>query len=253
MTGIYFSGNGNTKHCIEVFAKELKEEVSCISMEDANVFQAIQKNQTILFAYPVYYSNLPKIVRDFIVEHNTEVAGKDIFLIATMGLFSGDGTGCAARLFKDYGVNIVGGLHLKMPDCIGDEKALKKTIEQNKQLVKEAEAKSKDAAHRFINGNPTQEGLGFFYHLAGLFGQRLWFYNKTKNYSNKLKIDSNKCSGCGLCEKQCPLGNLKVEEKKAKAGGKCTMCYRCVNNCPKQAITLLGKTLYEQCKIEKYL
>ena len=31
------------------------------------------------------------------------------------------------------------------------------------------------------------------------------------------------------------------------------MCYRCISNCPQQAITLLGKKLYEQCKIEKYL
>ncbi|MBQ2294367.1 MAG: 4Fe-4S binding protein [Spirochaetales bacterium] len=33
----------------------------------------------------------------------------------------------------------------------------------------------------------------------------------------------------------------------------CTMCYRCVNNCPKQAITLLGKKVIEQSLIEKFL
>lgn len=31
------------------------------------------------------------------------------------------------------------------------------------------------------------------------------------------------------------------------------MCYRCVNICPKQAITLLGKRVVEQGMIEKYL
>lgn len=31
------------------------------------------------------------------------------------------------------------------------------------------------------------------------------------------------------------------------------MCYRCVNLCPAQAITLLGKRVYEQCYLEKYL
>lgn len=35
--------------------------------------------------------------------------------------------------------------------------------------------------------------------------------------------------------------------------GRCTMCYRCVNYCPRQAVTLLGKKLYEQCTIETYL
>ncbi len=54
---------------------------------------------------------------------------------------SGDGAGCGARLLKKYGANIIGGLHLKMPDCIGDVKLLKKTLKQNKQLVKCAENK----------------------------------------------------------------------------------------------------------------
>ncbi|MDE7239734.1 MAG: hypothetical protein K2N41_08485 [Lachnospiraceae bacterium] len=31
------------------------------------------------------------------------------------------------------------------------------------------------------------------------------------------------------------------------------MCYRCVNVCPKQAITLFGKRVIEQGTIEKYL
>ena len=42
------------------------------------------------------------------------------FIIATMGLFSGDGAGMLARLLKNYGAIIVGGLHLKMPDSICD-------------------------------------------------------------------------------------------------------------------------------------
>ena len=33
----------------------------------------------------------------------------------------------------------------------------------------------------------------------------------------------------------------------------CTMCYRCINNCPKQTMTLLGKMVVEQSVIEKYL
>ena len=40
----------------------------------------------------------------------------------------------------------VGGLHLKMPDSIGDEKALKRPLEKNKALVREVEIKIKDAA-----------------------------------------------------------------------------------------------------------
>lgn len=73
--------------------------------------------------------------------HQLLFRDKKIFIIATMGLFSGDGAGVSARFFKKYGATVIGGLHLKMPDCIGDEKVLKKTLAQNKLIVKQAETK----------------------------------------------------------------------------------------------------------------
>ena len=59
--------------------------------------------------------------------------------------------------------------------------------------------------------------------------------------------------GCGLCAKNCPMGNLKVENGKVVSLDKCTMCYRCISSCPKQAITLLGKVVVEQCRYEKFV
>ena len=88
-------------------------------------------------------------------------------------------------------------------------------------------------------------------HLAGLFGQRLWFYGKTRDYSDKLKI-SDACVGCSICANNCPMGNLKIVDGKAVAGNRCAMCYRCISHCPKQAITLLGKEVIEQCRYDRY-
>ena len=100
-------------------------------------------------------------------------------------------------------------------------------------------------------GNYPKEGLSFAAHLAGLFGQRLWFYNKTTGYKDNVKIDPSKCIGCGICAKNCPTQNITIVDGKAVASSKCTMCYRCINHCPKQAMTLLGKTLYEQPTFDK--
>ncbi|MEG1772748.1 MAG: hypothetical protein RRY79_06190 [Clostridia bacterium] len=95
--------------------------------------EEIRKNNFLVLAYSIYYSNLPKIMRDFLMAHSADFVGKTVFLLATMRLFSGDGTGCAARVLQKCGVEIVGGMHLKMPDCIGDEKALKKSLEAKKE------------------------------------------------------------------------------------------------------------------------
>lgn len=253
MICIYFSGTGNTKYCAEKFLAAIGEKVEMYAIENKSTTEAINSSEHILLAYPIYYSNLPKIVRDFIIGNKSRWRGKNIFILCTMGLFSGDGAGCAARILRKFGARVIGGLHLKMPDCIGDVKALKKSIEQNRALVRATEKKITVASDKFKQGKPTHDGLSFFSHIAGLFGQRLWFRGKTMNYTDKLKIDSDKCTGCGKCVLICPMKNISVQSGKACADSSCTMCYRCIANCPAQAITLIGSELYEQVKIEKYL
>ena len=56
----------------------------------------------LVFAYPVQYSTVPKMLRDFIVENKELWKRKKVFAIATMGLFSGDGAGIFGRLLQQY-------------------------------------------------------------------------------------------------------------------------------------------------------
>ena len=250
MNAIYLSGSGNTKHIVGLLLDELGNKGIMAPIESDEALKAIEGDELVI-AYPTMFSNIPYLVRDFINSHQEAWKGKKVFLITTMGLFAGDGTGCAARLLKKYGAEITGGLQIVMPDSIGDCKALKKSKEQNKAIIDKADKRIIDAARKMREGNYPKEGLSFAAHLAGLFGQRLWFYNKTTGYKDKLKIDPAKCIGCGICAKNCPTQNIKIEDGKAVSSDKCTMCYRCVNHCPKQAMTLLGKTLYEQPTYEK--
>lgn len=251
MTFLYFSGTGNTRFCVEYFAGKIGESKSVYSIEQPEALEAARTDEEIIFGYPVYYSNLPKIVSDFIKGNAELWKNKKIIIICTMGAFSGDGAGVAARLLKKYGAVVIGGLHLKMPDCIIDVKALKKTKEGNQRIVEQTKKKIDKAAVCYKNGKMPKDGLGILCHIAGLFGQRLYFYNKTKNYSDKLKIDMSKCISCGKCISVCPMDNLAMEKSKVKASGKCTMCYRCINRCPKQAITLIGRKVVAE-PFEKY-
>ncbi len=202
MLGIYFSGTGNTKYCID-----------------------LEKNAN-------YFSN------------------KDVFIICTMALFSGDGCGCAARFLRKYGANVIGGLHLKMPDCIADVKLLKKSSEKNRELIYNAEQKIKKSILSLKKGKPTQDGLSLISHLIGLFGQRLWFQHMVRDYSDKLKIDKKTCIACGRCISICPMKNLYLKDGASTPKGRCTMCYRCINQCPVMAITLIGKKVHKQWKID---
>ena len=253
MKAIYLSGTGNTKHITELLLSELGGgEAYPIESGEAEKVLKTARDEEILLAYPTQYSNIPYMIREFIDKNAEAWKGRKIFLLTTMGLFSGDGTGCAARRLRKYGAEISGGLQVKMPDSVCDFKPLKRPLNENLEIIKAADLKVKEAAKSIKEGNYPKEGLSAASHVAGLFGQRLWFYGKTCGYSNKLKIDADKCVGCGLCAQRCPMKNISIVNGKAKAGGSCTMCYRCINDCPRDAITLIGKAVLEQVGYERY-
>lgn len=97
MVGIYFSGTGNTKHCVELLVSLIDKEAECISVTDKSVLKEIESNEIIFLGYPTQFSNMPFLVRDFIKSNREVWKDKKLFCISTMGAFSGDGAGCSDR------------------------------------------------------------------------------------------------------------------------------------------------------------
>jgi ferredoxin/flavodoxin len=54
-----------------------------------------------------------------------------------------------------------------------------------------------------------------------------------------LELHANKsCTKCGLCVRECPEKNIRLDEKgKLHFGFKCLMCMRCIYNCPEKSIS----------------
>ena len=165
-----FIGIGNSRYAAELFCIEYNETAKAFSIQDDNVIEAIKGDEMLVFAYPVQYSTVSKMLRDFIYENKELWMNKKVFVITTMGLFSGDGAGVLGRLLQQCGAEIIGGLHLKMPDSIGDEKVLKRPLEKNKELVKKAEQKIGKSVRLLKAEKTTQEGSGVLFRMAVFFG-----------------------------------------------------------------------------------
>ncbi|MTI69566.1 MAG: DUF362 domain-containing protein [Firmicutes bacterium] len=60
---------------------------------------------------------------------------------------------------------------------------------------------------------------------------------------SKPDIIKEKCIGCGICAKNCPVDAISLENKKAKINkDKCIGCGECVTVCPKRAIKVQFET-----------
>lgn len=65
-----------------------------------------------------------------------------------------------------------------------------------------------------------------------------------------IKIDKEKCIGCGICIKDCPNHVLELENGKAiMSREKCLECGHCVAICPKEAFSMDG---YDMNEVKSY-
>ena len=169
MIAIYFSSTGNTKHCVKRFIERLGGDIPAVSIEDEACSELLKHHDDIILAYPVYFSDLPQIVREFICKNSANFRGKNVFIIATMEIFSGDGAGCAARILGRAGAKITGGTHVKMPAFILDVAIFSYLAQKNERLINDANAKLQRVARASAAGNPPQEGLGVLAVLRGFW------------------------------------------------------------------------------------
>ena len=84
MIGIYLSGTGNTKHCVEKLVSLLDAAAECIPLEAPHVTETLEKQSTIILDYPTQFSNAPFMVRDFIRKNRCLWNGKSVFCLNTM-------------------------------------------------------------------------------------------------------------------------------------------------------------------------
>lgn len=101
MLGIYLSGTGNTEHCVTRLVKLIDASADRVPLEDESVTDKIKGMKRLSWDIRRSF-RMHHMIRDFIQTHASlwKVKGKMI-CVATMGAFSGDGAGCAARLLKN--------------------------------------------------------------------------------------------------------------------------------------------------------
>ena len=245
LAAFYFSGTGNTRYITEYLLNKLSASYEC-TLLDVTAAEGAERwmgqADILLFAFPIYGSAPPIPMRTFVHGYGQFLRGKKIILVETQYFFSGDGAAALGRTIEKFGGEVVAAEMFDMPNNLSDITIfpVKNGGEIAKKLAR-ARKRADKFAQRILKGRAHRRGFSVLSHGVGYFSQRKFWWKGEAEKRGRLKVDSASCVGCGLCAKNCPVQNLSLKEKKATPQGRCVLCYRCVNLCPKKAITLFGK------------
>ena len=240
----YFSGTGNSRYVAELFSQITGS--ACHSIEEKANFAALMAaEETIAFCYPVHGSRVPRIMRQFASEHQESLKGKNVILLCTQLVFSGDGARAFTDIFPRGHFNVIYAEHIFMPNNICNLFILPLANDKKvRARVTRAEHKVQTICQEIASGKVRRRGFNGFSRALGLI-QGVFYPAFERSGLDRVWIDGD-CDNCLLCVSICPMHNFHVANGQLSTKNNCTICCRCINICPQKAIAI-----YLHTKVKK--
>lgn len=247
---LYFSGTGNSAYVAKKIALAIKDETVDLNGKiKKNDDTALHSDRPWVIVAPTYGWQLPRIVRDWILQ--TGLTGnKQAYFVLTCGGGIGNAGKYAAALCEKKDWQYMGCAQVIMPEnyiamfAVPDE-------ERARRIIRCAEPSIQKAIAAIQKGEAiTGPKLKWTDKVSSSLANKAFyplFVHAKKFYST---VD---CISCGYCSQVCPLNNIKLTDQKPEWGDQCTHCMACICSCPKQAIEYgnksKGKPRY-QCPVK---
>lgn len=223
----YFSATGNCLHISQQLDSNT-QSIPQVLKNDHLVFE----DEAIGIVTPVYAGEMPLIVRRFIEKATFKT--NYFYIISTYGMNDSVASEWASQFCEKQGIKVNYANTLQMVDNylpsfdVDEQKAMDKKIPEQLAIIKE----DLNQRRNYIK-QPTEDGREK-YNLVKLR------FTEHPEINNGEQIEiTDKCSGCGICTRVCPIGNIKLVDGKAvKINKTCEFCLACANNCPSKAIIM---------------
>jgi len=249
---MHFSGTGNSRYAAEIIAEKTGDTLFDINAAiKAGSTAPVSTGEDLVIAAPTYAWRLPRAVTEWLSKTPLEGA-KKVWFVMTCGSEIGSAGKYNRALCGQKGLEYMGTCQVIMPEnYIAMFNA--PDTEKAKRIVSAALPGINAAAQLISEGKPFPPNRDNPYDRAMSGLMNGVFYRFALKASPFRSLDS--CVGCGLCEKACPLNNIRLENNRPVWGKRCTHCMACICYCPKEAIEYgkksVGKPRYQIEKVVK--
>ncbi|EKF84842.1 4Fe-4S ferredoxin [Methanobacterium formicicum DSM 3637] len=253
----FFSGTGNTLLVVKKMQETFQENgipVNLHKIEESNP-EDVNLEHTIGLGFPIAELSTYNFVWKFIRALPVTDTATEVFMVDTLGGFSGGIVGPVHEIVKKKGYKPIGAKEIVMPPnifYIQDEETCHEKVQ--KGLIK-----AEEYTLNLINDEskwgrvPVLSDALYYTSIASL---KITESNLNQKLL-RLETDNEECRRCGICVRLCPVDNITLEEgKPPEHGFNCEYCLRCTSLCPRGAIpcpcNYKGKT-YRAVKAKEFL
>lgn len=240
---IYFSGTGNTKFVAQNMKIELErynKEVDLINIEKDTI--DISDYKSLIIGGPVYVDRYPEILIKYMEENLQRYKG-NCMLFTTQ---ASDKESVAFQHFIDRlpFLNITYCTFITMPNNFYNFMFKMSSKEEEMNLIRKSIFQAKKDIKNFLNGRTQLYPKNNIYVRMIDRVYKMVYPNYIRFLTKKIKIDTDKCNKCKLCERRCPVNCIKISDK-AIFDKSCIFCQRCINSCPNNAFYYKEKSIVQ--------
>ena len=234
---LYFTGSGNSRYAASIISGICGDELISMNyimrqrIENPYIAQySFESKQPFVVVCPTHCWRVPRAVEQFLRDSRF-VGNNKMYFFLTCGSSTGAAAEHAEELCSELGLEFMGLSSVVMPE---NYLAMFKvpSYDDAQGIIRAAHSKIESCARLILTEKQIVDSNKGNVHTSKLNGLFYRVFVKDKLFG----ANAN-CNECGICEKICPMVNIRIGEKgKPQWRGNCIHCMACINSCPKEAI-----------------